>query len=264
MSTTSKTIDKSIVKHYAEALMNKNGSTTTLDVKNALRADGYFAEQAVVSGHMSTLNSEEGWDYTSNGSYNTYSIPDPIAAVTTSSSSNSSKSSATSKVDAVIEIIEDLFKIHRYAMSATSRIGLDLGLDSLQIEELALECERQFGADLSGLKVSTTTIGEIQKAIDGSNATPAVQKLGRVKIDIEPTRLFGHPTSHCGATDDEIKDLCGQNIIDDNDWILSLGNSQTRMIYSGDESRDHVRTAFARKMGAKIQDTRTRRVKTVL
>jgi len=259
MNTKTKSIDKSIVKHYAEALMNKNGSTTTLDVKNVLRADGYFAEQSVVSGHLNTLNSEESWDYTSNGSFNTYSITDPITVATTTSTSK------TSKVDAVIAIIEDLFKIHKYAMSSSSCIGQDLGLNSLQIEELALECERQFSVDLTGLKVSTTTIGDIQNAIDTFIGTPSTKKVvGRVKIDVEPTRLFGHPTSHCGATDHEIKDLHDQKIIADNDWILSLGSSATRMVYSGDETRDHVRTAYARKIGAKIQDTRTRRVKSVL
>lgn len=260
----SKTLDKAAVKTAAEKLMKDNGSTTTLDVKNALRKDGYFAEQRTVSDYMTTLSSEEQWDYTSNGSFNTYAIPDPTAVVVTQTNSVTPPAANTSKVDAIIAIIEDMFKIHKFAMSASSRIGIDLDLDPLQIEDLLLECEGMFDVDMpSVLRSATTTIQDIQDVIDRDAAIPAAQKIGRVKIDIEPTRLFGHPTSHCGATDSEIKDLLDQKIISENDWILSLGGSSTRMIYSGNDSRDHVRTAFARKIGSRIQATRARRVKSL-
>lgn len=264
----SKKIDKSIVQHHAEALMNKNGSTTTLDVKTALRQGGYFAEQNVVSDFMTELKAELDWDSSSNGKFNTYSIPDPI----TVSSSNVQTGTVNKVGQVIINMIEKLFSIHKYAMSDKSRIGTDLGLTSIQIEDLALECERTIGMDYTiDLRRPDTTIEDIEKAIIKFNnttksvtsTTTSTSQNGRVKVDIDPIFSFGYPTAQCGATDNEIDDLLKQNLVSENDWILSLGNSNTRMIYSGSESRDHVRTAYARKMGDRIQNTRTRRVKNV-
>jgi len=243
-----KTVDKAAVKKTAEKLMNDNGSTTTLDVKNTMRKDGYFAEQSVVSDHMRTLNSEEDWDYTSNGSFNTYSLP----AVPTSS---------TTSTD-VIDMIESLFNIHKYAMSDKSRLGEDLGLDKLQIVDLAMECERVHGFTLLINMNGNTTIGEIQKEIKDNQsgiAPTSAPKVARTRVVLDPKEDFDGK----GADNQKITDLVTAGIIDDNDWILSTGGSRSRMIYDGSESRDHVRTAFARKISDRIQNTRTRRVKNV-
>lgn len=261
MSKKYKSLDKSAVQKSAEGLMEKNDTTTTLEVKKALRAGGYFAEQHKVSNFMLELSSELDWPYTTNGMHNSYTLSDPSdPSASTASSSNSSGSTASADV---INIIEDLFAIHKYAMSDKSRIGKDLGLDTLQIADLKLECERKHGVVIS--MGEDTTIGEIQKLIDGSTPTSSKSSSNGkgTRIDIDPIKDFGHPANHVGVTNPEIQDMIHAGLIDDNDWILSLGSTGTRMIYAGGESRDHVRTAYARKIGSRIQDTRTRRAKNV-
>ena len=148
-------------------------------------------------------------------------------------------------------------------MSAKSRIGADLGLDALQITELADECEKEHGFTLLINMDANTTIGEIQKEIDdnksGNKSASTSNKVARTRISIDPKEDFDGK----GANDQKIQDLVTAGTLDVNDWILSTGGSSSRMIYAGDESRDHVRTAFARKIGERIQNTRTRRVKNV-
>lgn len=56
-----KTTDKIAVLIVACDLMKQNGQTTTLEVKNELRNQGYDARQMQVSQFMSELAGEEGW-----------------------------------------------------------------------------------------------------------------------------------------------------------------------------------------------------------
>ena len=61
----------------ATALIEANGSTTTLDVKNKLREDGYWAKQAEVSQLMQVLFVKGNLHSTNdlNRSYQTYTMP---------------------------------------------------------------------------------------------------------------------------------------------------------------------------------------------
>ena len=56
----------------AETLLLQNGQTTTLEVKNALREEGYIAFQADVSYFMKTAVQQTGWRFTCNGRNRTY------------------------------------------------------------------------------------------------------------------------------------------------------------------------------------------------
>ena len=70
-----KTFTKDDVKRVAESMMQVNGSTTTKDVKDQLRAEGFFAKQAAVSEMMATLCDEEtDWQYSFNGTYREYTL----------------------------------------------------------------------------------------------------------------------------------------------------------------------------------------------
>lgn len=73
-SKTFKPLTKINVLKAAEELMTINDYTTTLDVKNALREEGYFAVQADVSLWMEELAYEEGWLYQSNGTHRFYAF----------------------------------------------------------------------------------------------------------------------------------------------------------------------------------------------
>lgn len=67
-----KPLDKNAVKKTAEFLMISNGATTTLDVKNQLRKDDYFALQKDVSTHMRTLANEQSWGHNDKGGFRSY------------------------------------------------------------------------------------------------------------------------------------------------------------------------------------------------
>lgn len=71
-----KNLTKDAVKKTAVKLMNDNGETTNLDIKNELRTEGYNAKQKAVSDFMIELASEENWEHTNNGNHRTYTIGD--------------------------------------------------------------------------------------------------------------------------------------------------------------------------------------------
>jgi hypothetical protein len=65
-------LTKQAVKDAAEQLMNQNGQTTTLEVKTALRSQGYFAKQEAVSVLMDELCQELSWEFVYNGTFRVY------------------------------------------------------------------------------------------------------------------------------------------------------------------------------------------------
>ncbi len=67
-----KTLTQAAVQQAAEFLIEKYGSTTTLDVKNRLRTAGYQAFQAEVSHLMDALAQQEQWEYQQNNRYRIY------------------------------------------------------------------------------------------------------------------------------------------------------------------------------------------------
>lgn len=67
-----KSLSQEAVRQMAESLMLLNGFTTTLDVKMALREQGYAALQADVSAYMDELAAELEWYYQYNGTYRIY------------------------------------------------------------------------------------------------------------------------------------------------------------------------------------------------
>ena len=66
--------DKIEVKMTAERLMQMNGQTTTLEVKNELRRRGYLAFQRNISQQMATIANESGWDTFYNGRNRIYAL----------------------------------------------------------------------------------------------------------------------------------------------------------------------------------------------
>lgn len=70
-----KSLTKDDVKRVYEELLDSNGSTNNLEIKEKLRSDGFWATQAEVSKLMQEIDSEEGLDYTYNGQYRVYHKP---------------------------------------------------------------------------------------------------------------------------------------------------------------------------------------------
>jgi hypothetical protein len=69
-----KTLNKVAVMLVAIEMMKDQGTATTLEVKEALRAEGYFAKQADVSNFMFEVAQEEGWAIDNSSTYRTYSL----------------------------------------------------------------------------------------------------------------------------------------------------------------------------------------------
>lgn len=70
-----KTLDKETIRETAMHLMALHGTTTTLEIKQWLRAQGYLAFQAEISVMMDEIWLEEGWVYDCNGLFRTYRQP---------------------------------------------------------------------------------------------------------------------------------------------------------------------------------------------
>lgn len=75
MQLQRKKLDPLAVRFVATTLILANGSTTTLEVKNALRKRGYQARQADVSQWLFVISLWEKWYIHDNGSYRSYSFP---------------------------------------------------------------------------------------------------------------------------------------------------------------------------------------------
>jgi hypothetical protein len=67
-----KQLTVNIVETIASDLLHQNGSTTTLDIKNVAREDGYWATQDVVAQSMYAVWQLHDWHWTFNGTYRTY------------------------------------------------------------------------------------------------------------------------------------------------------------------------------------------------
>jgi acyl carrier protein len=67
----------------------------------------------------------------------------------------------------IINIISTLFKIPSNEILMESHLEHDLGLDSLDMVEIAMECEENFNISISDLDVQEINyVGDIFKVID--------------------------------------------------------------------------------------------------
>lgn len=168
MTTTQKTASKQDIKDAAIELMKQNGTTTNLDIKNYLRAKDFWVSQDEVSQAMSTIASEENWDRTWNGTYNTWSIPAP-ATVTTDDSNDSgdtttnvivtaNPASAGKALEDVITAIASKLGIYKQAINKNSNLQKDLGFIDRDYSTIG----QVFGKDIKDCK----TVQDIVNAIN--------------------------------------------------------------------------------------------------
>jgi len=68
------------IQQQVEKLLEHNGTTTTLDIKKALRAKGFWATQGEIARSMYTLWPLYQWHWTFNGTFRTY-FPNLEAAI---------------------------------------------------------------------------------------------------------------------------------------------------------------------------------------
>ena len=72
MQIQRKKLDPLAVRFAATMLILAKGSTTTLDVKNSLRRQGYEARQADVSQWLFVISLWENWTMEDNGRYRVF------------------------------------------------------------------------------------------------------------------------------------------------------------------------------------------------
>ncbi|MEL6923230.1 MAG: hypothetical protein AAFO94_04210, partial [Bacteroidota bacterium] len=72
MELDNKTLTSDAVQQAAEELMLTRGETTTLDVKNKLRREGFHAVQHEVSRCMTNLCYPRQWTFRQNGSFRVF------------------------------------------------------------------------------------------------------------------------------------------------------------------------------------------------
>ena len=255
-----KTINQNDVKEAAEALMTLNGNTTTLDVKNELRAQGFWARQHTegnemgVSEIMTELADSESWDVNqdnSNGNvFNRYSLQ-----VVQAQAPSTMSTVVMDLSDPILAKIAELIELHTGIMPTTDDLVSNL-IDQSLIDQLKDSIIAEFSLDLmdaAGLSIfmseKLSDLGMHIANITGRQPAP-IQKKTRVRINLTPI-------SKESPTIDEIK------LYPPTDWVLSTKAThlgEKKYVYTGLVTRDSVRSAYARLVRVPIQWTRARRV----
>ena len=75
--------NKNTVRKAAEHLIAIYGTTTSLEVKKYLRADGYVAFQYEISRKLDKICHECRWGFNCNGTFRTYFIPQALTVTYT-------------------------------------------------------------------------------------------------------------------------------------------------------------------------------------
>jgi len=131
MDNNTKQITPDAVREAAEALMSTNGSTTTLDVKQRLRQDGYWALQRDVSRIMDSLHASTNWTRSNTGAFFRY-FPDdcPTAAPPTMATIDDAE---------VVKMLESIAPspLDRVMPSVKDGAGIDIDLALMDVDELS-------------------------------------------------------------------------------------------------------------------------------
>lgn len=150
---TQKTASKQDIKDAAIELIKKNTTTTNLDIKTHLRANGFWVSQDEVSDAMRSIASEENFDRQWNGTYNTWSIPADSTTSTPAAQDNTQSTIIAPAVtgndaNAVIDAISGKLGIYKQAIKPTSNLQKDLGFIDRDYDTIG----QVFGKDIKDCK----------------------------------------------------------------------------------------------------------------
>lgn len=277
--------DKANIQRVASTLITLNGSTTTLEVKEQLRQEDFWAEQSTVSAVLQQIAKDENYtvsvDSTSGKTFNRYSIGAPVQQSQQSQTQPASPASPTF-VNGIINIISKLFG---FVVTGTDKFE-DLGIDSqaalqLVIDETATEfnfnASQFIGTDFEPAAIIVwrdKTIDDFASLVD-TLTVPA-----QTTIPVATTTTTTTPPHTPVAPSKQRKPRQRATakplfIVPDNtdnrairagykrtDWVVSTSTTE-RCIYDGTETRDQVRSAYATAYNVKIQRVRSRRVENI-
>lgn len=142
---------------------------------------------------------------------------------------------------------DDIIEIVQY-------LGMKLNFDSTRIPLGSLETIEDLHKLVSD-KMAISTVNSAQTQTQTQTLIQPVQTQThtRTKVNLTPIAILQ------SGVDNTTSNI--QTNFPANHWVLYLNTGNGRMIYDGAETRDHVRSAYARKMGIEIQKTRSCRVK---
>lgn len=126
--------DAEEIQDKALELIERDGSTTNLDVKRELRAAGRWITQEAVSSAMRALSATGAvYGLGSNaGSYLVWELSKPSVP------SSSSTGQPDGKLRQLIGVISDVLKVPRDTVRASTRLREDLDMNDMEIYELHL------------------------------------------------------------------------------------------------------------------------------
>lgn len=97
MNLKNYTVKDEQVELIALLLINTNGKTTNLEIKNQFRSSGFFINQSEVSAAMQRLEDKKIFNSTNNGQYKTFTFGKSLNTVTVSKSQANPGSLAQAK-----------------------------------------------------------------------------------------------------------------------------------------------------------------------
>lgn len=298
MSTTAtKTINKDVVYHAAMLLIQSNGKTSSLEVKEHLRSMGFWAKQSTVSSIMQGLQSEHSWTKNDNSGHLEYTIPSTNTAFSAGTTTTGKSQLAKELIELIIDSVG--LDEEEEDIELSSILSVDLGIDHLDLIKIGVDIDNKY--NIQSRKENWKNVNKIEDVVNlverlspsqtptastlpvsnntgsGSNAGPTKQRKprtvindsinastsARVTINIDPK---GTPHQHGLAQFGPFVGNTGlaalidlKNKYGTKDWFVSNKGSNA-VIYDEKYTSDNVRSAYARLMGIKIQDVRAKRV----
>lgn len=270
-TTTTKKIDKDIVFKTATQLMTDNGKTSSLEVKEELRKNGYWAKQEPVRDLLRELKSEHNWDVNDVGHLE-YSLP-------SKASSAASTSTGPSLIEGdIITLIVETTNIDEDDIEVASVLSDDLGMDNLDVIALQIAIDKKFtvdssSEDWSSVNTVNDVIKLVEKLIGGAaftkapatslhsvNPKTAGKRKPRMVINdslnpsLNPRVTINIDYKKVVTGTKDAKDTC-----DGKDWYVSNKGTDP-VIYDQKYNSNNVRTVYARLKGITIQEVRASRI----
>jgi len=272
------TAQKADVRRVSNELISKNTFSTSKDVKDQLRAENFWAEQKPISALLQEIAREDGYtvitDTTPDGkTYNKY-----FSATTGTGNSVTGNSAPTvnanpQTVGNVLDAIENIFgtRINENEKFENTDVSSESDLENLLADiapQFGIDTTKFIGSDFEPKAIiiwREKTPAELAAFIDtltGNSTQPSPQSAASVTVakSRKPrTKVTAKPIFVVPSTSTPAAIATGYN---GNDWVVHARpiNGTDRAIYSGSESRDHVRSAYATQNGVPIQSVRSRRV----
>lgn len=284
-----KPLTKPDVLRVATDQIQSKGNTSSNDVKEQLRNEGYWAEQNTVSNWLQEVGKEQDYHVeqrTSTGgrTYNEYSVRTSTKTQQTHSVAVVAANPAV--LTLVLAAIENVLGIHvdqneKFEdVNATEPSDLDEILDEIfgqyGVQGIAIDSSKVKGSPFdpdaiivwrektpSDLAIFIETLlpqsQQSQPQAIPVQVIPASQSVA--KVHKPRTRVTAQPiyVLPSTATVTDIKN--GSGHYSDNDWIVYSNVTKEKRIFSGTETRDHVRGAFAKGLNVTKEQSRARRVK---